>query len=246
MGFFDRLSNLFKGFLSLFIGGLEKDNPEAVYEAAIQSRQDQYQKLMKAVSGIVYLRNKLQKDLEGRSADLKEVMTQIPVAVQQGEEQLALQLIEKKNTLSAEVEQIKRELNKTAEDAERHKQDLLQFQGEIEKLKGERDRMLARHQSARARIAIQAQLTGLSVEADVKALDQVRESIMKTEAQADLTREMGGETIDSKMRKIKDAARQSAAAAELEQYKIQLGLAQPASDGDKSLGTQQARTEKTM
>lgn len=246
MGFLNRLANLVKGFLGLFIGGLEKDNPEAVYESAIQARQEQYQKLMKAVSGIVYLRNKLQKDLETKSADLKEVISQIPVAVQQGEEQLAIGLIEKKNSLTNEVEQIQNELHKTAEDAEAHKKDLLSFQGEIEKLKTERDRMLARHQSAKARLTIQEQLSGLSVDADVKALDQVRESISKTEAQADLAREVGGESLDSKMRKIKDAAKHSAAAAELEQYKIQLGLAQPATDTDKNLGSQQARTEKTM
>ncbi len=246
MGFFNRLANLIKGFLGLFIGGLEKENPEAVYESAIQSRQEQYQKLMKAVSGIVYLRNKLQKDLEIKGTDLKEVMAQIPVAVQQGEEQLAIQLIERKNTLTTEVEQIQKDLHKTAEDAENHKKDLLNFQGEIEKLKAERDRMLARHQSAKARLAIQEQLSGLSVDADVKALDQVRESISKTEAQAELSREVGGESLDSKMRKIKDAAKHSAASAELEQYKIQLGLAQPAADADKNLGSQQARTEKTM
>jgi phage shock protein A len=246
MGFLNRLANLIKGFLGLFIGGLEKDNPEAVYEAAIQARQEQYQKLMKAVSGIVYLRNKLQKDLETKSADLKEVMSQIPVAVQQGEEQLAIQLIEKKNALTAEVEQIQNDLHKTAEDAENHKKDLLNFQGEIEKLKSERDRMVARHHGAKARLAIQEQISGLSVDADLKALDQVRESISKTEAQADLAREVGGESLDSKMRKIKDAAKHTAAAAELEQYKIQLGLAQPASDADKNLGSQQARTEKTM
>ncbi len=246
MGFLNRLANLFKGFLGLFIGGLEKDNPEAVYEAAIQSRQDQYQKLMKAVSGIVYLRNKLEKELGEKTSSLKEIMTQIPVAVQQGEEQLALQLIEKKNLLNDEVERIQAELTKTAEDAEKHKQDLLTFQTEIEKLKQERDRMVARAHSAKARLTIQEQLSGMSVEADVKALDQVRESIMKTEAQADLAREVSGESVESKMRKIKDIAKTSAAAAELEQYKIQLGMSQPASEADKNLGSQQARTEKTM
>ncbi|MBM3266146.1 MAG: PspA/IM30 family protein [Candidatus Sericytochromatia bacterium] len=246
MGFLTRLANLFKGILGLFIGGLEKDNPEAVYESAIQSRQDQYQKLMKAVSGIVYLRNKLEKELTEKSGSLKEIMTQIPVAVQQGEEQLALQLIEKKNLLTEEVERIQAELTKTAEDAEKHKQDLLNFQTEIEKLKQERDRMVARAHSAKARLTIQEQLSGMSVEADVKALDQVRESIMKTEAQADLAREVGSESVESKMRKIKDLAKTSAAAAELEQYKIQLGLSQPAAEADKSLGAQQARTEKTM
>lgn len=246
MGFFARLGNLLKGFLGIFVGGLEKNNPEAVYEHAIQDRQEQYAKLMKAVSGIVYLRNKLQKDLEGRSAELKEVTTQIPIAVQRNEEQLAIQLIEKKNMLNDEVERLNGELTKTAEDAERHKTDLVSFQGEIAKLKEERDRMLARHESAKARVTINEALSGMSVDADIKALDHVRENVGKMEAQADLTREVGSNSIDSKMKSIRDAAKSSEAKAELEQYKRQLGMTPATEDGEgKNLGGQ-AHTEKTM
>ena len=61
MSFFDRLTNLWKGFLSLWISDYENKNPEAVYESAIEGRKKKYLELKKAVSGIVYLRNKLQE-----------------------------------------------------------------------------------------------------------------------------------------------------------------------------------------
>ncbi|MBU6429223.1 MAG: PspA/IM30 family protein [Cyanobacteria bacterium REEB65] len=245
MGFLDRVGNLVRGFLGVFVGGLESKHPEAVYDSAIQARQEQYQKLMKAVSGIVYLRNKLQKDLDEKTGKLQEIQAQIPEAVKQGEEQIALQLIEQKNSLNTEIEHLKADLTKTAEDAESHKQDLMTFQAEIQKLKDERDRMLARNESAKARLAIQEQLSGLSVDADLKALDHVRESIHKMEAQADVAREIGGASSESKMGKIRDAARSTAAAAELEQYKVQLGLKAP-EESDKNLGSSPPQTEKTM
>ena len=69
-------------------------------------------------------------------------------------------------------------------DAESAKQSLIGVQGEIRKLKAERDSMLAKMQSAQARIRIQQQLDGLSVEADVKALENVREHISKLHAEA--------------------------------------------------------------
>lgn len=246
MGFFDRLGNLIRGFLGVFVGGLEAKHPEAVYDAAIQSRQEQYQKLMKAVSGIVYLRNKLQKDLDEKTGKLQELQAQIPEAVKQGEEQVALQLIEQKNGLSSEIEHLKADLAKTATDAEQHKQDLMAFQSEIQKLKDERDRMIARSESAKAHLAVQEQLNGLSVDADLRALDHVRESIQKMEAQADVAREVGGSTSESKMSKIRDAAKSSAAAAELEQYKLQLGLKVSDDASSKNLGSTQPQTEKTM
>ena len=46
--------------------------------------------------------------------------------------------------------------------------------------------MLAKMQSAQARLRIQEQLDGLSVDADVKALDNVREHIKNTIAEANL------------------------------------------------------------
>ena len=48
------------------------------------------------------------------------------------------------------------------------------MQSDIKKLKAERDTMLARMQSAQARMRIQSQLDGLSVDAEVKALDKKR------------------------------------------------------------------------
>ena len=38
MGFFDRLANVWRGFLSLWVSDIESRNPEAVYEAAIDER----------------------------------------------------------------------------------------------------------------------------------------------------------------------------------------------------------------
>ncbi len=245
MGFFERLGNLFRGFLGVFIGGLESKNPGAVYDSAIQGRQEQYQKLIKAVSGVVYLRNKLQKDLDEKTESLQEIQAQIPEAVKQGEEQIALQLIEKKNGLTAEIEHLKADIAQTAQDAERHKQDLMAFQGEIQKLKDERDRMLARNESAKVRLEVQQQLSGLSVDADLKALDHVRESIQKMEAQADVAREVSGAGSESKLQKIRDAAKSSAAAAELEHYKAQLGLT-TSEAGSKDLGATQPQAEKTI
>jgi phage shock protein A len=50
--------------------------------------------------------------------------------------------------------------------------------------------MLAKMQSAQARIKVQEQLDGLSVDADVKALDNVREHIKTTIAEANLGSEL--------------------------------------------------------
>ena len=66
-GFFERIANVWRGWLGLRVSQAEANNPEAVYESAIEERIKKHRELKKAVSGIVYLRNKLQAELDSMS-----------------------------------------------------------------------------------------------------------------------------------------------------------------------------------
>ena len=235
MGFFERLSQVWKGFLGLWISDIENRNPEAVYEAAIEERIKRHRELKKAVSGIVYLRNKLQADLENKERELAEVQLSIPIAVEEGEDEAALVLLEKKNELDAGIAQIQIELEKVSTQAEDAKSGLLQFQGEIEKLKREKVEMLAKKANAEARISIQDSLEGLSTDADIKALENIRESIHKKTAEADVVDEIKGESLDAKLKKIKSKTANAAARGQLAEMKKQMAArkAQEAAAGVK-------------
>lgn len=231
MGFFGRLANIWRGFLGLWISDVEARNPEAVYEAAIDERVKRHKELKKAVSGIVYLRNKLSAELEERERSLKEVMAQLPVAIEEGEDEVALILIEKKDELTTRIGQLSGELTKVSEQAEEAKAGLISFQAEIEKLKREKQEMLAAKASAEARIEIQDTLSGLSTEADVKALDNVREGIEKLQAEADIGSELAGSGLDAKLAKIKEKAASASARSQLDEMKRQMAARSAAAEG---------------
>ncbi len=228
MGFFDRLANVWKGFLSLWISDVESKNPEAVYESAIEERIKKHRELRKAVSGIVYLRNKIQSELETKDKELKEVTAQIPVAVQEGEDEAAMVLIQRRDELDTSITELRIELEKVSAQANDAKEGLLAFQGEIEKLKREKEEMLAKKANAEARIQIRETLDGLSMDADIKALENVRESIEKKQAEADVGSELQGESLDAKLAKIKAKAASASARQELEEMKRKLAAGQAA------------------
>jgi phage shock protein A len=230
-GFFERLGNLWSGFWSLWISDKEKNNAEAVYESAIDERIRKHRDLKKAVSGIVYLRNKLQTELEQKERELRDVNAQLPIAVETGEDEVALVLLQKKNELEKGIVDVTAELEKVSGQAEEAKQALLQFQGEIEKLKRERDAMLAKKATAEARIQIQETLDGLSTDADIKALDNVRDHIGRLQAQADTGSEVRGESLDAKLKKIREKTGDVAARAQLDELKKQMAARQAAAEG---------------
>jgi phage shock protein A len=233
MGFFDRLSQIWKGFIGLWISDLENRNPEAVYEAAIEERIKKHRDLKKAVSGIVYLRNKLQAELDTKSAELTEINAQIPVAIAEGEDEAALVLLEKKNELEGSIVSLNAELAKVRVQAEEAKSGLIQFQAEIEKLKREKTEMLAKRANAEARIKINETLNGLSTDADIKALENVRENIEKMEAEADISSEIQGTSLDAKLKKIKAKTGNATARNQLEQLQKEMAAKQAAASAVK-------------
>ena len=77
------------------------------------------------------------------------------------------------------------------------------MQAEIKKLKAEKDSMLAKMHSAQVKVRIQEQLEGLSVDNEVKALDNVREHIKNTIAEANLGKELGESDLDARLKALR-------------------------------------------
>ena len=247
MGFFERIANVWKGFLSLWVSDIENKNPEAVYESAIEERIKKHRDLKKAVSGIVYLRNKIQTELEQKEKELAQLSVQIPVAVEEGEDEAALVLIQRRDELTTSIAQLKTDLDKVSGQAEEAKEGLIAFQAEIEKLRREKEEMLAKRANAEARIQIRETLDGLSTDADIKALDNVRESIHKLQAEADVAGKIQGESLDAKLNKIKAKAANATARQELEEMKRQAAAKKAqAAAGSAQAAEAAAGVKKTM
>jgi phage shock protein A len=233
-GFFARLGNLWRGFLSLWISDVEKQHPEIAYENAINSMIAKYTKLKSATAAIIRRREDIDARNQKAKSDLAEVEGQLAAALDTSQDDLAVVLIQKKNALEKELAELREELNLAQKDADSAKSSLITVQAEIKKLKAERDSMLAKMQSAQARIKIQEQLDGLSVDAEVKALDNVRDHIKTTIAEANLGRELSESSLDSRLDALRNQAGDVQARQQLAEMKAKRA-AQQASQGQKTL-----------
>jgi phage shock protein A len=117
------------------------------------------------------------------------------------------------------VAELGAEMQAAMKDADVAKTSLLQVQSEIKKLRSEKDAMLAKLHSAKARIRIQEQLEGLSVDSEVKALENVRDHIRTTVAQANLEKELGESSLDQKLAGLREKTGEVSARKQLEQLK---------------------------
>ena len=234
VGFFNRLGNLWRGFLSLWVGDLEKKHPEIAYENSINSMIEKHQALKKATAAIIRRREEVEQRLSDRQQRLEQTEADLNTAVDTGEDDLALILINRKSTLETEIAELQQDLEQGKQDAEDAKSSLLNIQNEITKLRSEKDRMLAQMKSAQARLQIQEQLDGLSVDAEVKALDNVRHHIETLNAEAKLGRELRGESLEGRLEKLRLQTGDVTARKQLEELKA------------KRLAAQASQSQKTM
>ncbi|MEO6026519.1 MAG: PspA/IM30 family protein, partial [Candidatus Binatia bacterium] len=205
MRIFARIYNLVRGSLAGWIRGREHRHPAAVYESAILERSAQYGKLRAAAAGVLYLRSKLTKELEQASAELARVRAQLDIAVQRDDDAVALTLIGRRNALGAEAERLTAELAELTAEADAAKQNLVTFQGDIVRLRDEKVRMIARLANAKARLRFQETLNGLAPDADIRALEGVREHINRLVEETKIQRDLGDQALEQRLGKIREA-----------------------------------------
>jgi phage shock protein A len=234
VGFFSRLGNLWRGFLSLWISDVEKGHPEIAYENAINSLVEKYSKLKAATAAIIRRREDVSERFQAANKELAQTEAELGVALDTNQDDVAVILLQKKNQLTTDIGDLKTDLDTAQKDADSAKTSLMSVQAEIRKLKAERDAMLAKMQSAQARIKIQEQLDGLSVDAEVKALDNVREHIKNTIAQANLGKELSESSLDSKLAAVRSQVGDVQARQQLAELKAKRAAAQSA-QGQKTL-----------
>lgn len=234
MGLFSRLGNLWRGFLSLWIADIEKEHPEIAYENAINSMIEKYAKLKSATAAIIRRREDLDERFKHATGELAQTEAELNTAVETGQDDLAVVLIQKKNQLAGEISELKSDMEMARSDADSAKSSLLTVQTEIKKLKAERDSMLAKMQSAQARLRIQDQLDGLSVDEEVRALDGVRTHIKNTIAEANLSKELSDSSLDARLGKLRNQVGDVQARKELDELKARRA-AQQAQQGQKTM-----------
>jgi phage shock protein A len=214
-----RFVNLIRGAVGHWLGDRERKHPGAVYEAAIQGRLQQYGQLREAAAGVIYMRSKLAREVSERTRDLALIARQLELAVERDQDDAAVALLVRREGLRADVERLTKDLDELTAEAETAKKNLIAFQQEVVRLRDEKHRALARLANAKARLRLQETLKGLSPEADIQALEDVRAYVDRLAAEVQVSREVGDAELAKKLDTIREAETTAAAQAQLQELK---------------------------
>jgi phage shock protein A len=110
---FRRIANLFKGFLSLFISGIEKSNPEALLEVEKENLRKQIGRYNEGLASHAGLCERLMTQVKRLEADQRELRAKTTANLKAGNRELAGQYAMRLQTIERELEENRRQLEQS-------------------------------------------------------------------------------------------------------------------------------------
>ena len=115
MAIFARIGRLFRGFLGLFISGIEARNPEALMEAARQEFRDKMAQYNLALARMAGVAERLKSQIKGKTTRAQDLERRILANHQAGNMELAGSLARELQELKADLTTDTQELAETEE-----------------------------------------------------------------------------------------------------------------------------------
>jgi phage shock protein A len=115
MAIFQRIGRLFKGFLGLFISGIEERNPEALMEAARQEFRDKMAQYNMALARMAGIAERLKAQIKSKTTKAQELERRILANHRAGNLELAGSLARELAELKADLTTDTQELQETEE-----------------------------------------------------------------------------------------------------------------------------------
>jgi phage shock protein A len=256
-----QVANIFKRFWNFLTGwvlakqsDLEAANPKVVYDQALRAQRERYRKMEESVSGLVANRNRLTDDIRTARAELDEVQAMLDQAIRdtQSADKATVEnamlvgeaIQEQEETLLKRLAELTESRDAANVRIEEYQTKLVQFQGRIKRLAEERANAIAQAQVDQETIRLNRELSGMSVDTDTEALDELRDRLGRLHALAAMTDEMRGKSLEERLEKYRLQARSTRARdrflARVEQAKaLQAGAAEqqdtlPSTEAEKA------------
>jgi phage shock protein A len=226
---FNRLGNLIKGFLSLFISGLEKSNPRALIEAEKENLRKQIATFNENLANHAAFVERLMRQVKNLEKSDKELAAKAAANLKVGNRgaagQYALQLKTVREQLSENRGQLEgadetyKKLVKTRDVA------IKEAQGKIESLK----RLLTETEMMEAQAELQEMAKGMITEigGSGDTINRVEEYLTERRDQAAGRARVASSSIDSSQVELMEAEQEALADQALTEFAAAYGLDMP-------------------
>lgn len=248
-GVFQRIANLIKGFFSLFISGIERQNPEALLEVERENLRKQVAQYNQGLASHAGLCERLMSQVKKLERDQQELRSKTAANLKVGNRAAAAQY-------ALQLQTIERELSENrsqAEQAEKTYQDLLkardvsiaQAKSKIESLRRDLDDLKVKKAMAELTEMASGMVTTIGGSGDT--LDRLHTMVQEDKEKAAGRVRVAQDSMNMGDIKLKEAEQQALADQALADFAAKEGLAMPgvsasgSTDATRSMGSDEIK-----
>lgn len=241
-----RISNLFKGFVGLFISGLERDNPKALIEAEKENLREQIARFNDNLATHAGFAERLMRQVKNLEKQETQLTAKAAANLKAGNRAVAGQYALQLKTVKEQLEENRQQLE--AADSTYKKlvksRDVAvkEARAKIETLK----RMLSETEMLEAQAELQEMASGMisSIGGSGDTLNRVEEYLNERRDKAAGRARVASSTIDTTDVEMLEAEQEALADAALNEFAAAYGFDAPAAETDEDAGPPPAAREK--
>lgn len=221
MGIFSRINTIFKSNVNDML--TKAEDPEKMVNQMIIDMSEQYNKAKVEVATTIAEEKKLKRSLEEQEAKMNDWAMKAQLAVEKGDDQLALLALNKKKEFENLADQFRSQYEAQKQANDKLKAGLRDLGNKLEEAKRKKSLIIAKSKRAEAQQSIQRTMSSLNDKSAFDTFSRMEEKANEKEnqaiAEAELNDLMGDADLEDQFSKLED----DSVADELAALKAKLG-----------------------
>lgn len=203
------VSKMFKRFWTLFSAAINSmmgkmENPEMMLEQTCVELNEQVAKVEQAVVTAMATEKQLQRELEKNKKESETWHQRATVAVQQGNDELARQALQRKQQHSTAAADLEVQLKAQQENTTTLRSRLTELKSEVQKANTKKSVIVARHKAAEATAKANEIMSKASTDGALSTFERMEQKVAMLEAKSQAMSELSGDQVGSNFKKFEE------------------------------------------
>ncbi len=203
MGFFERLSRIFRANLNYLVSAAE--DPAKVLDQSVLDMQNDLEKLRQAVASAIASQRRLARQAEQSQHQSRIWYQRAEQAIQQGEEGLAREALVRRKTFQETFSSLSNQLEGQEGQVQMLKRSLVSLEAKIAAVRTKKDMLKARAKAAEAKNQLETAVGKFGFDSAISAFEKMEDKIEDLEAFSDVSAELAGTQLDEKFASFKES-----------------------------------------
>lgn len=222
MGLFDRISRVVRSYLNALIGAAE--DPEKILDQTLIEMQDNLVQLRQAVAQAIASQKRLEQQFNQNEKQAKDWEKRAKLALQKGDEALALEALNRKQTATSAALALKGQLEQSLGQVKILKTQMIAVESKLAEAKTKKEMLVARARAAKASEQINQAMGKVGTGSPMAAFERMEEQVLQMEAQSQAVAELNTDSLEAKFAELESGG---SAEAELAALKQELSTPSP-------------------